>query len=157
MTVRNPVVKSGESTVLDWSSTGAISCAASGGWSGSKALQGSATVGPNSQQTTYTLTCKNSSYSTVAMAGVSVYDSVTLNWKPPTTRTDGTLLTNSAGYRIHIGTDSRDYTTRIRVSDPTVTERSILLAPGSYFIAMTTLDQDGVESQYSNEVIRNVN
>jgi len=120
-------------------------------------MEGSATVGPISQQTTYTLTCKNSSYSTVAMVGVSVYDSVTLNWKPPTTRIDGTLLTNPTGYRIHIGTDSREYTRRIRVWDPAVSTRSIQLPPGSYFIAMTTLDQDGVESRYSNEVIRKVN
>jgi hypothetical protein len=48
---------SGQSSVLTWTSTGATACTASGGWTGAKATAGSATVGPLSQSTSYTLSC----------------------------------------------------------------------------------------------------
>jgi hypothetical protein len=54
----NPTsVISGNSSTLTWSAADASTCAASGGWSGNKAISGTATVGPLSTNTTYTLTC----------------------------------------------------------------------------------------------------
>jgi hypothetical protein len=50
-------VQAGGSVMLTWTSTDATSCAASGGWSGSRATSGSATVGPLNSDTTFTLTC----------------------------------------------------------------------------------------------------
>ena len=50
-------VTSGSSVTLTWSSTDATSCTASGGWSGSKATSGSASLGPLTTNTTATLTC----------------------------------------------------------------------------------------------------
>jgi hypothetical protein len=50
-------VSSGSSTTLTWDATDASSCLASGGWSGNKAVSGSATVGPLTGNTTFTLTC----------------------------------------------------------------------------------------------------
>jgi len=46
----------GESSSLNWSSTNADSCTASGTWSGSKGTSGSETVSPASDST-YTLSC----------------------------------------------------------------------------------------------------
>jgi hypothetical protein len=50
-------IASGGSSVLAWSSTGATSCAASGAWSGTKAITGTQTVGPLTTDSKFTLSC----------------------------------------------------------------------------------------------------
>ncbi|NOY62581.1 MAG: hypothetical protein GXP10_05385, partial [Gammaproteobacteria bacterium] len=50
-------ILSGESAQLTWSTTDANSCTASGGWSGSQATSGSASIGPLSATSTFTLNC----------------------------------------------------------------------------------------------------
>jgi hypothetical protein len=50
-------VTAGGNTTLTWSSTNAASCAASGAWSGSRALSGSAQVGPLTANSAFTLSC----------------------------------------------------------------------------------------------------
>lgn len=56
----NPtLVFSGNNSTLTWTSTDALSCEASVGWSGSKALSGSESVGPITSDTVYWLTCSN--------------------------------------------------------------------------------------------------
>jgi len=61
----------GYSTTVAWRTSNAISCVASGGWSGSKALSASQVITPNST-TTYTLTCTNADGSTSASQTVTV-------------------------------------------------------------------------------------
>lgn len=53
-------VSSGATTTLNWSTTNAENCTASGGWSGTRSVSGSASVGPVTQATSYTLQCFNS-------------------------------------------------------------------------------------------------
>ena len=65
-----PSVESGSATTLIWSSSNATSCSASGGWSGSRATQGSASTGPLTTGSTFTLSCSGS--------GGSSSDSVTV-------------------------------------------------------------------------------
>ncbi|MEX0616988.1 MAG: Ig-like domain-containing protein [Candidatus Woykebacteria bacterium] len=48
------------SATLSWSSSGASSCAASGGWSGSKAANGSAVISRIKSNKTFSLTCSGS-------------------------------------------------------------------------------------------------
>src|SRR3972149_5909585 len=67
-----------------------------------------------------------------------------LTWDPPTTNTDGTPLTDLAGYKIHYGTTSGNYTTVIDVGNVT-----------TYF-ATTAYDSSGNESGYSNEVSKTI-
>jgi hypothetical protein len=53
----NPTtIDAGESATLTWTSANATSCTASGGWSGTKATSGSASVSPT-ETTTYELDC----------------------------------------------------------------------------------------------------
>ncbi len=59
LTVSPSSITQGNSSTLKWSSAGMSSCAATGGWSGSKSLIGEQSVQPNSN-TTYTLTCTGS-------------------------------------------------------------------------------------------------
>ncbi len=56
LTANPATITQGNSSVLAWTSTGATSCTASGGWTGVKAISGSQSVAPT-QTTTYTLAC----------------------------------------------------------------------------------------------------
>ena len=56
----NPAnINSGESTILNWSTTNAASCTASGDWSGEKATSGTFAISSITSDRTYTLTCRN--------------------------------------------------------------------------------------------------
>lgn len=56
ITANPAIVVRGHTSTLHWSSSNAISCIASNGWSGSKQLSGSQIVAP-ANTTTYTITC----------------------------------------------------------------------------------------------------
>ncbi len=64
-------ITTGSSVTLTWSTIGAVSCTASDGWSGVKAISGSASFSPT-QTTNYILTCYNAS-------GLSSVKSITVN------------------------------------------------------------------------------
>ena len=75
----------------------------------------------------------------------------TLRWTPPTTRTDGTPLTDLAGYRIHYGMSAGSYPNRITINNPGITTYVVEnLAPGKYYFVTTAFDATGGESDYSN-------
>ena len=76
--------------------------------------------------------------------------SATLAWNAPTTNTDGTLLTDLAGYKIYYGTSSGNYTSVIDVGNAT-TYTASNLSSGAYYFAVTSYDISGTESAYSNE------
>lgn len=79
-----------------------------------------------------------------------------LSWTPPTARVDGTTLTDLAGYRIHFGRASRDYT-ETREAGPGVTSYQVeQLEGGDWYFAVTAIDSKGVESDYSNEVSKTI-
>lgn len=149
-------VDAGGSTTLTWNSDGAISCQASGGWTGSRDVQGSSAVGPLNASTTFTLTCDGDGGSSVAMLSVAVVGSVNLAWQPPAENEDGSPLTDLSGYRIYYGSFSRDYNDSIVVNDADATEWDVELTSGEYYIAMTAFDVQGNESAYSNEIVRSI-
>ncbi|MEQ8486952.1 MAG: hypothetical protein RIB46_21525 [Pseudomonadales bacterium] len=157
LSASDDVVGSGQSATLTWSSQNATGCTASGGWSGSRPVSGSASVGPINQSTTYSLTCTGSGGNAVAMISVRVLGVVTVSWQPPTENVDGSPVDDLSGYRIYLGNISRQYTDEVAVSDPGATNRSIELPSGAYYIAMTAVDAQGNESAYSNEIVRSVN
>jgi hypothetical protein len=78
---------------LTWDIPGASSCEASGGWSGTKGGKGDATASID-EPTAFTLTC---------VGGGASQGQATLRWTPPTTNTDGTPLTDLAGYTLTQG------------------------------------------------------
>jgi hypothetical protein len=65
-------VTSGGSSTLNWSSTNATGCTASGGWSGSKNTSGSQSTGALSASSTYTLNCTGTGGSAQASVTVTV-------------------------------------------------------------------------------------
>jgi hypothetical protein len=77
--------------------------------------------------------------------------SATLSWQPPTARTDGTALTDLAGYRIHYGSSPSSYTQRITITNPGITTYVVENLPaGTWYFAATAYDTAGLESDYSN-------
>ncbi|MCR4323330.1 MAG: fibronectin type III domain-containing protein [Candidatus Azambacteria bacterium] len=73
----------GDSATLTWSSANAISCTASGGWSGGKAVSGSEVVTPTTT-TTYTLACTGASTTTSPPVTVTVIIPDTIRPSNPT-------------------------------------------------------------------------
>ncbi|HET7609784.1 MAG TPA: putative Ig domain-containing protein, partial [Gammaproteobacteria bacterium] len=77
--------------------------------------------------------------------------SATLTWLPPTTNTDGTPLTNLAGYRIYWGTSPGNYSSSATVMSPGITSYVVeSLTPNTYYFAVKALNSAGAESVFSN-------
>ena len=79
----------------------------------------------------------------------------TLTWDPPTTNTDGTSLTDLAGYKVYYGTTSGNYTASTDVGNVTTYTVSDL-PPQVYYFAITAYDTVGNESDYSNEAYKTI-
>lgn len=138
---------------LAWMARNADSCQASGGWGGARSTSGTARVGPIVQQTTFGLSCSGEGGSAMSMISVSVNGAVVLEWQRPTRNTDGTRLTDLAGYRIYIGDRSRRYSDVVPVSAASATTHDLTLPPGTWYVAMTALNSRNEESFYSNEAV----
>lgn len=82
---------------------------------------------------------------------------VKLSWIPPKTNTDGSKLSDLAGYKIYYGT-SKEYLQRvIEIKDPTVTEYTIEdLPPYTYYFVITAYNAAGAESSHSNIATKTV-
>ncbi len=84
--------------------------------------------------------------------------SITLTWTPPTTNDDGTPLTDLAGYKIYYGVESGIYTDRVVISNPSISTYVIdNLAPNTYYFVATAFNQNGFESDFSDEIQSSVN
>jgi len=83
--------------------------------------------------------------------------SITLSWTAPTQNEDGTALTDLAAYHFYYGTAPGDRSNQVRVDNPGLATYVIgNLTPATYYIVATAVNTMGVESQYSNEAIRQV-
>ncbi len=148
------MVPSGGSTMLSWNSSGADLCEATGGWTGEKSVSGSETVGPIDASTTFTLSCSNAAENAVAMVTVDLSGSLSVSWSAPTENVDGTPLDDLNGYRVYYGDFSGSYVGSEDVADSLATTANLTLAAGDYYVAMTAIDIDGNESDFSNEVFK---
>lgn len=77
----------------------------------------------------------------------------TLSWVPPTRNTDGSTLTNLAGYRIYYGTSASALTKTVQVSSAGISTYMIEgLAPSTYYFTVRAYTSNGAESANSNVV-----
>jgi Putative Ig domain len=75
----------------------------------------------------------------------------TLSWTPPTTNTDGSSLTNLAGYRIYYGTDSSKLSRTVQVANAGVSSYVISdLSPTTWYFSVRAYSAANVESDASN-------
>ena len=86
----------------------------------------------------------------IAVTQVST-GSATLTWTAPTTNTDGSALTNLAGYRILYGTSPTSLSQTIQIANASVTSAVIEdLSPATYYFSMRAYASTGAESTNSN-------
>jgi hypothetical protein len=79
--------------------------------------------------------------------------SKTISWTAPTQNEDGSALTDLAGYRIYYGTSAGDLNEVIELNSAGITSYVIEdLAPGTYFLAMTSFNSIDLESQRTPEI-----
>ena len=84
--------------------------------------------------------------------------SVTLSWTAPTQNTDGSVLTNLAGYRIYYGTDSASLAQTLPVASPGITTLVVEnLPPGTWFFAVKAYNSNGTESDLSATASKTIN
>lgn len=80
-----------------------------------------------------------------------VVSKATLSWTPPTQNTDGTSLTNLAGYRIYYGASATALVQTIEIKNAAVSSFIVdNLTAGKWFFAVTAFNADGKESVMSN-------
>jgi hypothetical protein len=81
----------------------------------------------------------------------------TLSWTPPTANSDGTTLTNLAGYRIYYGTSASALTQQIQLANPGLSTYVVSsLARGTYYFSVRAYNTSGVESTPSNVVSKTI-
>ena len=83
--------------------------------------------------------------------------SATLDWTPTTTQTDGSALTNLAGYRIRYGNTAGSYPNLVTLSNPGLSSYVITgLASGTWYFIATAFDSAGIESDSTNAVSKTI-
>jgi hypothetical protein len=83
--------------------------------------------------------------------------SAMLSWTPPTQNTDGTPLTNLAGYRVYWGPSQGNYTNSTTISNPGLSSYVVeQLTPATWYFALTAVNSSGAESSYSNVASKQV-
>lgn len=84
--------------------------------------------------------------------------SATLSWNAPTQNSDGSPLSNLAGYRIYYGNTQGSFPNQVQVDNPGVTTFVVEnLTPDTYYFVSTAVNSSGAESQYSNVATKIVN
>ena len=77
--------------------------------------------------------------------------SATLSWTEPTENTDGTPITDLAGYHIYYGTSQGALTSTVTIAVATETSYVVSgLAPGTYYFTVVAYNTAGVDSPRSN-------
>jgi hypothetical protein len=88
----------------------------------------------------------------LALAASAGAANFTLTWDAPTTNTDGSPLTDLAGYRLYRGVATGIYGPPTDVGNVTAYTVTGLLSETMYYFVVTAYDTDNNESAYSNEV-----
>lgn len=82
--------------------------------------------------------------------------SILLSWDPPTKYEDGSDLTDIAGYKVYFGTSSRNYNVSIDIGD-TETFSLDNHPSGTWYFSVTVYDSWRVESDFSQELVVDLN
>lgn len=79
--------------------------------------------------------------------------SVTISWAPPTTNTNGTPLTNLAGYKIYYGTSPTAMTQSVQITNPGLSSYVVEnLSPATWYFSLVSYSSADVESLPSEPV-----
>ena len=85
------------------------------------------------------------------VAAAAATGTADVSWTPPTTNTDGSTLTDLAGYNIYYGTSPNALNQEVQVPTIGVTNYVISgLTSGTWYFAVTAYSSAGTESSLSN-------
>ncbi len=148
-------------TELQWRVSFADECGASNGWTSSRATSGNQQVHHATNGSSYELSCWHASASATANftpdtnTNMSSYTSssaatdlrpVRISWQGIDTSADLT------GYRLFIGNRPKNYDQTFRLPRTADNSHTLQLRPGTYYLAMSTLGNQGRESSLSGEL-----
>jgi hypothetical protein len=93
----------------------------------------------------------------IVVSSTTTTGSATLSWTPPTRNTDGSTLTNLAGYRIVYGNSPGSLNKTVQVANPG-TMRYVVenLAAGTWYFSVRAYSTSGAESNTSNTASKTV-
>ena len=84
--------------------------------------------------------------------------SAALSWAAPTSNSDGSALTDLAGYHVYYGTSSNLLNQDQSVSDANATSATVgSLAAGTWYFAVAAVNSGGVEGDLSNVASKTIN
>jgi VCBS repeat-containing protein len=92
----------------------------------------------------------------VTPAPEPVVSDINLSWTAPAEREDNQPISLSeiAGYKIYYGTSQGDYNNNVNINDGSAVAYTLEGLPeGTYYIVITTVDNDGRESSFSSEIM----
>lgn len=134
-----------KSLLLRWRASFADECSADNGWTSSNATSGSQIISNPQSGAAYGLNCWHSRASATQQFGVNTRP-LRITWQQPAGK-----QRTVKGYRLLLGTRSRDYKEIIPVPFSS-NSYTLELVPGTYFLAMSTMGLGGVESDLSGEL-----
>jgi hypothetical protein len=81
----------------------------------------------------------------------------TVNWHPPTQNTNGSTITNLAGYTIVYGTNQSNLTSSVKLANPGLTSYVVEnLAAGTYYFGVKAYNSAGATSSVSSLVSKTI-
>jgi hypothetical protein len=86
-----------------------------------------------------------------------VIGSATLSWTPPTENSDGSSLTNLAGYRVHYGRSPTQLSQTIEITNSSLSTYVVdNLSAGTWYFAVVTVNSGGTTSVLSNVAAKTI-
>jgi hypothetical protein len=97
------------------------------------------------------------SFNIAVNAAGSSNGSATLSWTPPTANTNGSTLSDLAGYRIYYGTSASNLSRTIQVANAGVTRYVVPdLSAGTWYFTVRAYSSSGAESANSNTASKTI-
>jgi hypothetical protein len=113
-------------------------------WTGIKSTSGTQNLSGIKLTADYKLDC----------TGPAGTGSVTVTWVPPTQNTDGSPLSNLAGYRIQWGASASTLGNQTDVANPAATSASVDKIPGgTWLFGVKAYSKDSIESVWSSPLM----
>jgi hypothetical protein len=86
-----------------------------------------------------------------------VIGSATLSWTPPTENSDGSSLTNLAGYRVHYGRSPTQLSQTVEITNSSLSTYVVEnLSAGTWYFAVVTVNSGGTTSVPSNVAAKTI-
>jgi hypothetical protein len=104
-----------------------------------------------------TTTAASTSAATASAPAATDKSSVDVTWSAPTTNTNGSALTDLAGYTIYYGTTPGNLNLSVKVPNAGATDYVVQgLTDGTWYFAVTAYTSAGLQSTYSIVVSRTI-